>query len=222
MPGELAPHPIAVSDGRPRRPARPPAPHPLARARDRRRLVAGHPAGLRAGAVRVTGPTTTTGGASRPELNGFEQLRFLPEVGAPDRLGIHVLHAPSPQPDALAARAHPRLAGIGRRVPRRHRAAARPAAHGGDPADAFHVVCPSLPGLRVQRQADAAGVGRRPHRRRVGRADGRARLRPLRRPGRRLGLGGDDRASACHHADRCVGIHLNMVVGRTGQGPAAS
>ena len=35
------------------------------------------------------------------ELNGFEQLRFTPEVGAPDVLGIQVLHAPSPNPDAL-------------------------------------------------------------------------------------------------------------------------
>ena len=80
------------------------------------------------------------------ELNRFEQLRFVPEVGAPDRLGIQVLHAPSPRPRRAAARAHPRLAGLGRRVPRRHRAAARPARHGGDPADAFHVVCPTMPG----------------------------------------------------------------------------
>ena len=35
------------------------------------------------------------------ELNRFEQLRFVPDVGAPDRLGIQVLHAPSPHPGAL-------------------------------------------------------------------------------------------------------------------------
>ena len=58
------------------------------------------------------------------ELNGYDQLRFVPEAGAPDRLGIQVLHAPSPEPDGRAGRVHPRLAGLGRRVPRRHRAAA--------------------------------------------------------------------------------------------------
>ena len=36
-----------------------------------------------------------------------------------------------------------------------------PARTAATPADAFHVVCPSLPGLRVQRQADRAGLGRR-------------------------------------------------------------
>ena len=36
-----------------------------------------------------------------------------------------------------------------------------PAPHGGDPADAFHVVVPVAAGLRVQRQADDDRVGRR-------------------------------------------------------------
>ena len=62
-----------------------------------------------------------------------------------------------------------------------------PTAHGGDASDAFHVVCPSLPGLRLQRQAGAAGLGRRADRPDLDRADGPARLRPLRRPGQRLG-----------------------------------
>ena len=66
-----------------------------------------------------------------------------------------------------------------------------PAAHGGDPADAFHVVVPVAAGLRVQRQADRAGLGHRAHRRGVGRADGAPRLRALRRAGRRLGRDGD-------------------------------
>ena len=97
---------------------------------------------------------------------------------------------PSPQPDALPLHAHPRLARFGRRVPRSRRPAHRPGAHGGDPADAFHVVMPVAAGLRVQRQAGRARLGRRAHRRGVGAAHGPARLRPLRRPGRRLGRGG--------------------------------
>ena len=78
------------------------------------------------------------------------------------------------------------------------------------PADAFHVVCPSLPGYGFSDKPTAHRLGRRAHRRRVGGADGPARLRPLRRPGRRLGLVGHDAASAAQHPDHCVGIHLNM------------
>ena len=43
-----------------------------------------------------------------------------------------------------------------------------PTAHGGDAGDAFHVVCPSLPGYGFSRQADAHRVGRRKDRRRHG------------------------------------------------------
>ena len=73
---------------------------------------------------------------------------------------------------------------------RRHRPA-EPirASHGGDPADAFHLVVPSIPGLRVLRpaQRDRAGsVGRIAAG--VRGADAPPRLRPLRRAGRRLGL----------------------------------
>ena len=46
----------------------------------------------------------------------------------------------------VPTRDHPRLARFGVRVPRHHRPALQPAAHGGDPKDAFHVVCPSIPG----------------------------------------------------------------------------
>jgi hypothetical protein len=35
------------------------------------------------------------------ELNGYEQLRFTPAVGAPDTLGVQVLHAPSRHAEAL-------------------------------------------------------------------------------------------------------------------------
>ena len=52
--------------GRPRRPPPTARRHPLARAGDRRRLVAGHPAVVRAGAVRLLGRHATTGVGSRP------------------------------------------------------------------------------------------------------------------------------------------------------------
>ena len=44
-----------------------------------------------------------------------------------------------------------------------------PAAHGGDAADAFHVVCPSLPGYGFSDKPARAGLGRRADRRRLGR-----------------------------------------------------
>jgi epoxide hydrolase len=63
-----------------------------------------------------------------------------------DGLGIHFLHVQSPSPDALPLVMTHGWPGsvveffdvIG--------PLADPASHGGDPADAFHVVCPSLPG----------------------------------------------------------------------------
>ena len=60
-----------------------------------------------------------------------------------------------------------------------------PAAHGGDPADAFHVVHPVAPRVWVLRSRSPSRLDRWPHRRGVRRADGAARLRPVRRAGRR-------------------------------------
>ena len=145
------------------------------------------------------------------ELNGYEQLRFVAEVGrARTALGIQVLHAPSPEPDALPVvfthgwpgsvvefldvieplrdpRAPRRRSG--RRLPRRVPDAAR---------------------LRVQRQADGAGWS-------VERiADAWAELMTALGYDRFGAQGGDwgsavTTASAPSHPDRCVGIHLNMV-----------
>ena len=62
-----------------------------------------------------------------------------------------------------------------------------PEAHGGSAEDAFDVVIPSLPGHGYLGQADHDRLGSDPHRARLGRPDGAARLRPVRGPGRRLG-----------------------------------
>ncbi len=86
-----------------------------------------------------------------------------------------------------------------------------PAAHGGDPADAFHVVCPSLPGYGFTGKPARSGWG-------VERtADAWDHLMT------RLGYesygaqGGDwgaqvTAAIGLRHADHVTGIHLNMVV----------
>ena len=62
-----------------------------------------------------------------------------------------------------------------------------PPAYGGDAADAFHVVCPSLPGYGFSDKPTAPGWGVQRIARGVGRAHGPPRLRPVRRAGRRLG-----------------------------------
>ena len=87
----------------------------------------------------------------------------------------------------------------GRRVPRRVPVAAR---------------------LRVQRQAGRHRLGRRAHRRGVGAADGPARLRPLRRPGRRLGRERHHAPSASSDPEHVAGIHLNMPLGAARPGDA--
>lgn len=76
-----------------------------------------------------------------------------------DGLGIHYLHVRSPEPDALPlviTHGWPGsivefLAVLG--------PLADPRAHGGDPADAFHVVAPSLPGYGWSDKPSRAGWG---------------------------------------------------------------
>ena len=170
----------------------------------------GVPLAYAPGAVPATGRRRTTGGARGAAQRAFRQFRT--EI---DGLGIHFLHVRSPNPEALPLVITHGWPGSVVEFLEGHRPLTDPAAHGGDPADAFHVVCPSLPGY---------GFSDKPERDRVGRveriaaglggADGPARLRPLRRPGRRLGLGGDDRRSARQDRTHLAGIHLNMVSAR--------
>ena len=126
-------------------------PHALARGRDGRRLVAGHPARLPAGALRLLGRRLRL---ARAEA----RLNALPAVPHRDRRTRHPLH-----PRALAARRTRCRWCITHGWPgsvveflKVIGPLTDPAAHGGDAADAFHVVCPSLPGLRLQRQAGRA------------------------------------------------------------------
>lgn len=74
-------------------------------------------------------------------MNRFDQ--FTTEI---DELSIHFIHVTSPEPSAM-----PLVLTLGwpGSVVEFHKvidALANPTAHGGDAKDAFHVVCPSLPG----------------------------------------------------------------------------
>ena len=62
-----------------------------------------------------------------------------------------------------------------------------PRAHGGDAADAFHLVIPSLPGFGFSGPDPRSGMDHRPNRQGVGRADAPPWLRALWSSGRRLG-----------------------------------
>ena len=142
------------------------------------------------------------------------RLNQFPQFKTPlDGLDIHFLHVRSPEAGALPLVLTHGWPGsivefldvIGPLTD--------PAAHGGDPADAFHVVCPSLPGYGFSDKPAAAGWG-------VERI-GRAWAQLMARLGYdRYGAQGGDWGSAVttnlglSDPAHVVGIHLNMVAGR--------
>jgi epoxide hydrolase len=150
------------------------------------------------------------------ELNRFEQLRFTTDVGAPDSLGIQVLHAPSPHPDALPLVLTHGWPGSVVEFLDVVEPLRDPTLTGGDPADAFHVVCPSLPGFGFSDKPTRTGWG-------IPRiADAWAELMTALGYEHFGAQGGDwgagvTTALGLAHPDRCVGIHLNMVL--AGPGP---
>jgi len=87
-------------------------------------------------------------------INAFPQFRT--EV---DGLGIHFLHVRSPEPDALPLVLTHGWPGSVVEFLKVLGPLADPRAHGGDPADAFHVVAPSLPGYGWSDKPSAAGWG---------------------------------------------------------------
>ena len=145
--------------------------------------------------------------ATEARLNG-PLPQFRTEI---DGLGIHFLHVRSPHDGALPLLLTHGWPGsvaeffdvIGPLVD--------PVAHGGDAADAFHVVCPSLPGYGFSDKPTAAGWG-------VDRiATAWAEL--MRRLGYdRYGAQGGDWGAmvttglASVDADHLAGIHVNLVV----------
>jgi pimeloyl-ACP methyl ester carboxylesterase len=140
-------------------------------------------------------------------LNAWPQV-----VTEIDGTRVHAAHVRSPEPGALPlVIAHGWPGSIAEFLeiagPLTH-----PAAHGGDPADAFHLVLPSLPGFALS--GPAADTGWTP--RRI--AGALATL--MERLGyERYGAQGGDWGSAisrwmgADHPDRVAGVHLNMLTG---------
>ena len=99
--------------------------------------------------------------ASEARLNRMPQFRT-----TLDGLGIHFVHAPSPHPDAVPLVLTHGWPGLVVEFTKVIGPLTDPVAHGGAATDAFHVVCPSLPGYgfsdrpagrgwTVERTADA-------------------------------------------------------------------
>jgi epoxide hydrolase len=92
--------------------------------------------------------------AAEARLNALPQLRT--EI---DGLGIHFLHVRSPRADALPIVLTHGWPGSIVEFLDVVAPLSDPAAHGGDPADAFHVVCPSLPGYGFSDKPSEPGWG---------------------------------------------------------------
>ena len=142
------------------------------------------------------------------DLNAFDG--FLTEL---DGLDIHFLHVRSPEPNALPLIMTHGWPGSVCEFLEVIGPLADPASHGGDPADAFHVVCPTLPGYGFSGKPTAPGWGVEKI------ADAWAELM------KRLGYdgyvaqGGDwgsavTTAIGIRDTDHCKAIHVNMVSAR--------
>lgn len=90
--------------------------------------------------------------ATEARLNALPQFRT--EI---DGLGIHFIHARSVHPDALPLILTHGWPGSVIEFGKVIGPLSDPTAYGGDPADAFHVVCPSLPGYGFSDKPTAPG-----------------------------------------------------------------
>jgi len=145
--------------------------------------------------------------AQLDELAAFDHYRYeTPEIG------VHFLHArgkgPRPMPLVITHGWPGSVLELAKVIPR----LADPARFGGDPADAFDVVAPSLPGFGFSDRPARPGMNLF----RI--ADLWAGL--MRELGyeRFAAQGGDfgagvDTALGLRHADRLIGIHLNYIPG---------
>ena len=139
-------------------------------------------------------------------LNGFDQFRT--EI---DGLGIHFLHVRSPESNALAVVMTHGWPGSVVEFLKVIGPLTDPVAHGGDAADAFDLVVPSLPGYGWSDQPRATGWG-------VRRIAAAWEQLMLRLGYERFGAQGGDWGSmitsalGAHHPDHLAGIHVNMPV----------
>jgi epoxide hydrolase len=97
--------------------------------------------------------------AREAALNRFPQFRTTLSGGGDEPLAIHLVHARSPAPDALPLVLTHGWPGSTVEFMKVIGPLTDPAAYGGDPADAFHVVAPSLPGFGFSDKPTRTGWG---------------------------------------------------------------
>src|SRR5579875_671100 len=144
--------------------------------------------------------------ARQDRLNSFPQYKTIV-----DGLGIHFVHVPSPHPGAMPLVLTHGWPGSFVEFLDVIGPLTDPVAHGGDAADSFHVVVPSLPGYAFSDKPGETGWG-------VERT-ARAWAELMARLGyRRYGAQGGDWGAmvttslAQQDAEHVAGIHLNMVI----------
>jgi len=142
--------------------------------------------------------------ARQARMNAFEHFRT-----AIDGTGVHFIHAPSPVDGALPLLLTHGWPGSFVEFLDVIEPLRDPAAHGGDPADAFHVVVASLPGYGFSGPTTERGW----HPGRIARAW--AQLMAALGYNRYVAQGGDwgyfvTREVALADPEHCIGIHLNM------------
>jgi pimeloyl-ACP methyl ester carboxylesterase len=144
--------------------------------------------------------------ATEARLNAFGSSRT-----ALDGLGIHFLHVRSPEPDALPLVLTHGWPGSIIEFHKVIGPLTNPVAHGGNAADAFHVVCPSLPGYGFSDRPMRAGWN-------VPRIAAAWAELMARLGYDRYGAQGGDWGSSVttsigqQDVEHVVGIHLNMAV----------
>ena len=115
--------------------------------------------------ARLLGEPSTTSGGCEARLNALPQ--FTTEI---DGVEIHFIHVRSRHENALPLIMTHGWPGSVIELLETVGPLTDPTAHGGTAEDAFHLVLPSLPGLRVLERAGRARLGRRPHRHARGRS----------------------------------------------------
>lgn len=140
-------------------------------------------------------------------LNRFAQ--FKTEI---DGVDVHFIHMRSPRADALPLIITHGWPGSIVEFHKVIEPLVDPAAHGGDAADAFHVICPSLPGFGFSSKPDTTGWG-------VDRIASTWVKLMARLGYARYGAQGGDWGSAvtsslgAQDPEHCAGIHITLAMG---------
>lgn len=144
--------------------------------------------------------------AQERALNAFDQ--FVTRI---DDVDVHFIHQRSPHPDAMPLLLTHGWPGSIAEFRKIIEPLTRPELHGGSPADAFHVVAPSLPGFGFS--GKPAVIGYNPERM----AHALAALMDRLGYSRYGAQGGDwgaiiNRILAYHYPEQVIGLHSNFVL----------